>query len=638
MSGKHDVLLINMPFSYFLSPSIGLGLLKASLTRNQIDSKVLYLNIKFAELIGQDDYLRVLSGTFTEDLAGEWVFSDSLFKDGSASDIESYLNNVLRAQPLSTLAPQKYEDPVLIQIEKSILRVRDQVEEFLEGSLETVCSYNPRIIGFTSLFHQHVASLSLARRIKARLPDSFIIFGGPNCEGVMGRETLNQFKFIDAVVSGEGDHVFPEIVQRILNEKRVLKQQGVFMRTGSAPQLLDEAPGNTALVRDLDNLPIPDYDDYFQELSQSSMELRRKPGLLFETSRGCWWGEKHHCTFCGLNGGNMAFRSKSAKRALGELLYLTDRYPGCSINVVDNILDMNYFKDFIPLLAERKQKLNLFYEVKANLKKEQLRLLRAAGIRAIQPGIESFSDNVLETMRKGVSGLQNIQLLKWCRELGLDVYYHLIWGFPGETAEDYLEMAKLIPLITHLQPPMVGSIIRIDRFSPNFDQAEQLGFSNLSPHPAYGYVYPLKPAALTNLAYFFTFEYGEQRNVVEYVKPVAAGIKQWKDSYQKSDLFWMDKGQRLLIWDLRPMARKPLTVLSGYRKFCYMACDQIMTARQVFGLWQKNSTESLDETSVEDLLDEFTDLGLMIKSKNSYLALALASRVLRSRSGRQPDH
>src|SRR6266850_4403669 len=115
MSGKHDVLLINMPFSYFLSPSIGLGLLKASLTRNQIDSKVLYLNIKFAELIGQDDYLRVLSGTFTEDLAGEWVFSDSLFKDGSASGIESYLNNVLRAQPLSTLAPQKYEDPVLIQ-------------------------------------------------------------------------------------------------------------------------------------------------------------------------------------------------------------------------------------------------------------------------------------------------------------------------------------------------------------------------------------------------------------------------------------------------------------------------------------------------------------------------------------------
>ena len=106
-------------------------------------------------------------------------------------------------------------------------------------------------------------------------------------------------------------------------------------------------------------------------------------------------------------------------------------------------------------------------------------------------------------MRKGVSVLQNIQLMKWCKELGLKPYYNLIWGFPGEQADDYREMASLfVPLITHLEPPAGEGTIRIDRFSPNFEQGESLGFRNLSPHPAYQYVYPFSSEVLSNLAYF----------------------------------------------------------------------------------------------------------------------------------------
>jgi radical SAM superfamily enzyme YgiQ (UPF0313 family) len=85
--------------------------------------------------------------------------------------------------------------------------------------------------------------------------------------------------------------------------------------------------------------------------------------------------------------------------------------------VVDNILDMHYFKDLIPELAKQKLGLDLYYEVKSNLRKEQLRAMRDAGITWIQPGIESFSNDVLGRMKKCVSGIQNIQVLKWCTEL-----------------------------------------------------------------------------------------------------------------------------------------------------------------------------------------------------------------------------
>ena len=69
-------------------------------------------------------------------------------------------------------------------------------------------------------------------------------------------------------------------------------------------------------IDDLDALPVPDYSDYFRDLDASGVSADVLPVLLFETARGCWWGAKSHCTFCGLNGGAMAFRAKSQSRAL----------------------------------------------------------------------------------------------------------------------------------------------------------------------------------------------------------------------------------------------------------------------------------------------------------------------------------
>src|SRR5205807_8166536 len=125
------------------------------------------------------------------------------------------------------------------------------------------------------------------------------------------------------------------------------------------------------------------------------------PSLLFETSRGCWWGAKSHCTFCGLNGGAMAFRSKSSGRVMEELNYLVDKWHIDQVEAVDNILDMKYSNNVLPALALSPRPVHLFYEVKANLTRKQVQMLQRAGVRRIQPGIESLSDHVLQLMRKG---------------------------------------------------------------------------------------------------------------------------------------------------------------------------------------------------------------------------------------------
>src|SRR5207247_10466074 len=122
---------------------------------------------------------------------------------------------------------------------------------------------------------------------------------------------------------------------------------GIVFRTSNE----SVATGPAAPIRDLDTLPIPDFSDYFRDLTQSTVAAVVVPTLLFETSRGCWWGASSHCTFCGLNGGTMAFRSKSAGRVLGELDYLVKRWHIDSVEAVDNILDMKYFNDVLHSLA-----------------------------------------------------------------------------------------------------------------------------------------------------------------------------------------------------------------------------------------------------------------------------------------------
>src|SRR4029078_7898919 len=130
-------------------------------------------------------------------------------------------------------------------------------------------------------------------------------------------------------------------------------------------------------------------------------------------------------------GARINFRRQSAARVVGDLESMMPRYPGHDIDTSDNILDLGYFESVLPELARRNVQVGLFYETKSNLKKEQVRPLRAAGITRIQPGIESLSDDVLRRVRKGVSALQNIQLLKWCKETGLEVAWNILCGIPS---------------------------------------------------------------------------------------------------------------------------------------------------------------------------------------------------------------
>ena len=561
-----------MPFGPVFSPSIGLSLLQAGLGRAGVASRIHYFTISFAERIGQQLYsgIAIEGRPSMRELVGEWLFAEALFGPRPAED-ERYVEEVLRGG--AAWPDPSWRRPVTPALVRRILGARRQVEPFLDECLDVLLTAAPRIVGFTSVFQQQVAALALARRLKQARPEVVIVFGGANVEGVMGAEAVRQFPFVDAAVSGEGDLVFPELVRRALAGEPLAGLPGVRTPATVERDLAAGVLSGAPPVRDMDALPEPDYRDYMEQFERSRFRDEWTPSVFFETSRGCWWGERAHCTFCGLNGQTMAYRSKSAPRALAELERLAEKHAGCDVQVVDNILDMGYFRDFLPALAEKRLDLNLFYETKANLKKDQIRQLRAAGIRIIQPGIESFSDPVLKLMRKGVPALQNVQLLKWCKELGIEPVWNVILGFPGEDPAEYARMAARVPPLFHLQPPTGCAGLRLDRFSPNFDHAGELGFANVRPLRPYDFIYPLPERAVSNLAYFFAFDYQDRRDVTAYSRPLVEAVHRWQKAAARSDLFAVATGDSVVVWDLRPAAREPFAVLSGLEREIHLACD-----------------------------------------------------------------
>ena len=625
-----DVVLVTMPFGSLYNPSIALSLLQAELAEQLgLRVAVRHYTLLFAKDIGEDAYANLAHPTSStyQHAIGEWVFSHAVFEQ-TREDGERYVEDILRSP-----APELF--PFLFSVPESIIaraqRVRSKVDAFLDVCAEDVTACRPRVVGFSCVFEQKVASLALAKRIKAAAPDTVVVFGGPTCEGVPGSELVRQFPFVDAVVSGEGDVVFPRLVNRALRDEPLAGLPGVYARGGPKAARSSGRCPNAPVVRDMARLPFVSYDDYFEQLEALGLDLRKGMTLFVEGSRGCWWGERNRCTFCCFGGRDVEYRTKPADRLLAELRHVAGRYSGYPITLTDNVVDGRFYDRVLPELAADPLGVELACDVRPTLSRGQVRALRDAEFTMIEPGIESLSTPVLKLMRKGVSALQNIQLLKWCKEYGIHPHWNILWGFPGEPPEEYVRMALQVPLLAHLHPPEAVGRISVLRHSPCFEEARQLGVVDLSPSPAYAHIYPPGKDAAARLATFFTFGYRGTQNPEKYTGALVQAVRAWKADYAASELFSADDGHCLHIWDERPCARQPLTTLQGAARTLYLAADQSRSLSYLRRMAGGSGNGRDAPKGVAALLRRLVAQGLMIRDGNRYLSLAIPLGAYRPR-------
>jgi ribosomal peptide maturation radical SAM protein 1 len=593
-----DVVFVVPPFADICRPAIGVSLLEAAAVRDGYSATIEYCNLDLAETIGVELYNQIAGALPAESLAGEWFFADVVFGD-AIPDPDEYVRRVLR----------NHTAPATVA---RIVEARACRHAFVRRCADAIRAKSPRIVGFTTTFHQTCASLAIARCLKEDAATApLIVFGGANCEDEMGEQLARSFPCIDYVCGGEGDLAFPELL-RALTTGAAVAVPGICDRNG--PTSARERP-----QVELDALPVPAYADYFARIERSPVRASIDPAVLIETSRGCWWGAKHHCTFCGLNGGTMAFRSKSPERVLDEMRTLARTYGVTRMDSVDNILDMRYVRSVFPVLAAENAGIELFFEVKANLRYDQLRVLRAGGITAIQPGIESLSSEVLRLMRKGCTALQNIALLRWCGEISIIVAWNLLGGFPEEPMTEYARMEALLPSLAHLEPPTACAPIRLDRFSPYAESPDDFGMLRVRPAYAYYFVYPLERRELARLAYFFDFDYGDARKPMSYLEPLMLAVGRWKRAHADPearpvlDAFEGDDGT-IRIRDSRPGFGGDVT-LDGVDAGVFARCDTIRTLAAL-------ATEyGADEARAA--VERLRARGLVIEDEGHYLSLAV---------------
>lgn len=613
------VLLVNMPFSNLRWPNLGISLLKAALARRGIGCDLAYLNYDFAERVGLEAYCWI-ADCFAFVLGGERLFAKHYFGQAIPEDARYFRDVLLPADPgLSDVDRRDFE------------AVARQVEPFLDDCEATIDWARYAIVGFAASFQQTMPSMCLARRIKQRRPDVRILLGGAACEGPMGVELLRQFTQLDYVFLGEADLTLGPVVGQILAGKAVDLPPGVMGRESLAPGEKGgreaELPPDpaVALVGNLDELPYPDFDDYFMRWQASPLRGQIDPLLFFETSRGCWWGQKHHCLFCGLNGSSLTFRSKSPQRAVDELRHLVERHRVRRACAADNILDYRYFGSFLPQLRAAGLGLTFEYEMKANLTRAQVGALVASGLGAAQLGIETFVTALLRRMGKGANGLQNLQALKWFSEAGIEVKWNLLYGFPGEEPADYAWLAWLLPALCHLAPPLAVGRVRMDRFAPYFDAPQAHGMVNPRPNRAFCYVCPFDRAALERMAYYYEFDFADGRNPLDYAQAALDAAEAWQQIGGAVTLRYWDRPDGVLILhDTRPAATVFQRRLTGLERRIYLACDAGRSLRQILQIAAEHAVAGVaNQPLIQRTLREWIDQRIMAFLDGRYLSLAL---------------
>ncbi len=592
-----DVLLLSMPFGLPHMPSLGLSLLKAELAEVGVAAGIRYLGLDFANRTGYRFYQEVAqSGA---NYLGDLIFYESLWGTPDVKCRTGY-SSAFDASKLAAFSSQ----PGLTGVEQT-----REATRFIEDCAASIDWRRYRIIGFTTMFQQNIASLALARRIKERSPESLIVFGGPNCEGEMGVGLMRCFPEIDYIFSGEADLTFPAFARAVMAGEVMPPEQSVRP------------------VFDMDALPYPDFTDFFEQLPALDHPVR--PHLNFECARGCWWGAKHHCKFCGLNGSTMSFRSKSPDRALAEIEHLqhtyVEPYNVVLLRAADQILDMRYLTKVLPRVQEVAPGTPLFFETKSNLRYDQVQAFASAGVSMIQPGIESLITSVLKLMDKGCTALQNLRLLKWCNELGITPIWNLLYGFPGENPLDYMMLAEIIPWLTHLQAPKNVSKIRLDRFSPYFNDPQAHGIENVRPPSLHRRLYPFDRAEQFRTCYHFDFDYVDKRSF-NYAEPMKLAAKRWMAADRRDTLIGFLGEDDLLVWDERPVAKTRWTSLRGVYREALVLLDDIHGGVALLKLFSQWFDSTRAKAELLGFLKEMDDRRLVMRDNDQLLSLIVLNR------------
>lgn len=418
MNNDSDLLLVNLPFYSIHAPNYDISIIKSLLSKENIPCVIKYLNLDFSNLENYEFYSRIVNSPIEYNVADYFVIEELL----GVNDQYKYINDeyswILREGAF-----------------------KSNFLEFLELKAKEVIRISPKIILLSTKYMNLYISIYFAKTIKKILPDIVIILFG---ELVIGEERARslkkRFDYIDLVVP---DKNYKKLVNILTDLTRC---RGDFS--------IDLFVGDEHAIRDfiLDDLPFPDYSDFFMHKNTSFFE----PILLLEASRGCYWNK---CKFCSSKRISSSNDVKSIGHLIEEVLYFTKKYKITKVEYIDICVNPKSLISFCREISKYDYSIEFFVEIRVDFPVYKIKRLYDSGFKSIQVGIENFSTDLLRKINKGSTKIRNVEFLKICMEANINIIWNLLYGFPEETESHIDENIELIKKIRHLRPP--NNVLRV---------------------------------------------------------------------------------------------------------------------------------------------------------------------------------
>jgi radical SAM superfamily enzyme YgiQ (UPF0313 family) len=324
---------------------------------------------------------------------------------------------------------------------------------------------DPKIVGISVETLTSKNALKIAELAKKVDEETWTVLGGPHVT-FKDEETLRNPN-VDVVVRREGEITMLALAQQILRGKTDLEHvEGITYRKNGQIIRNPDRP----LISNLDVLPTPARELF-------PLNMYKLPGTLI-TSRGC----PAKCIFCSANaisGGRYRIRSPSS--VVNEITDMIKKFSFDKFFIADDTFTV--FRERTEKICQMLQKLEISWFCESRVtavNKELLECMAKAGCKIIQFGVESGSEEILKSIRKGITLEQAIKAVKWSIEAGIKPVCSFMVPHPEDTMEtiretkNFMEKLKAMGalVVVSLTTPFPGTYLH--------DHAEEMGLRIIS--------------------------------------------------------------------------------------------------------------------------------------------------------------
>lgn len=591
-SGPFRALLVSAPWALFHRPSIQLAILRNYLQAEggyPVENRHLYLNI--ARKIGIERYSRIGRSGW----AGDALFAPLLFPEKRPEAARLFHSELQR----DSKGPVPDFDTLVADIEACCSDWLANIE------LEAFS-----VVGFSVCFSQLTASLYLASRIQDTA-DVATVFGGSSCAGSAGMSLIEQFEQIDYLIDGEGEKPLLELCRYLSGERTTIPDQ---VRTRHRDEYGPRIPD----IKPLDDLPVPDFKPYLEEVHRLFDNLPFMPILPVEFSRGCMW---NRCTFCNLNLQWHGYRHKSSARMIAEIQELSTANESLNFAFTDNMLPNRELDYFFRAAAESGQDLSFFGEIRAKTTPEQLSHYRRGGLKSVQVGIESLSAPLLARMQKGTTVMDNIAVMKYCCAADILLQGNIIIEFPATTPEEIAETLENLDFVFPFAPLDTAAFF-LGCGSPIHCRTSDFEIRAVTVHPKNRMLFP----KAFQSGHLIADYRGDKQVQKKRWKPVRQKMQAWQDFHMARSaqsgpaLSYRDGGSYLFVQQELPGQEPLLHRLRGLSRKIYLYCDQPKTIDEICDSFPRQSRDA-----IETFIGQLCGKRLMFRENNRALSLAVRS-------------